>query len=79
MYTYGSTMLMYGINQHNIIIILQLKINKGKKDIKNAFIEIWSPLRANTYIWVICEETLTTTHTFEWIHISMEDGCHKTK
>ena len=31
MYTYGWTMLMYGRNQHNIVIILKLKINKEKK------------------------------------------------
>ena len=30
MYIYGSSMLMYGRNQHNIVIILQLKINKEK-------------------------------------------------
>ena len=28
MYTFGLSMLMYGRNQHNILIILQLKINK---------------------------------------------------
>ena len=31
MYTYGWTMLMYGRNQHNIVIILKLKIKKEKK------------------------------------------------
>ena len=31
MYTYGWSMLMYGRNPHNIVIILQLKINKEKK------------------------------------------------
>ena len=28
MYTYDRFMLMYSRNQHNIIIILQIKINK---------------------------------------------------
>ena len=31
MYTYGCFMLMYGRNQHNTVIILQLRINKEKK------------------------------------------------
>ena len=31
MHTYGWTMLMYGRNQHNSVMILKLKINKEKK------------------------------------------------
>ena len=31
MYTYGLSMVMYDRNQHNIVTILQLKINKLKK------------------------------------------------
>ena len=31
MYTYGWSMLMYDRNQHNIVIILQLKINTLRK------------------------------------------------
>ena len=29
MYTYGLSMVMYDRNQHNIVTILQLKINKN--------------------------------------------------
>ena len=32
MYTYGWPMLMYGRNQHNIVIILQFKKKKKKKE-----------------------------------------------
>ena len=31
MYTYGWSMLMYDRNQHNIVIILQLKIHTFRK------------------------------------------------
>ena len=31
MYNYDWSMLMYGRNQHNTVIILQLKINKLRK------------------------------------------------
>ena len=31
MYTYSLSTLMYGRNQHNIVSILQLKINKLKR------------------------------------------------
>ena len=37
MYTSGLPMLIYGRNQHNIVIILQLKINKLKKKKKWRF------------------------------------------
>ena len=43
MYTYGWSILLYGRKQHNIVIILQLKITKLRKNIKeNVASELFS-------------------------------------
>ena len=34
LYTYGRSMLIYGRNQHNIVIILQLKIILKKRKLE---------------------------------------------
>ena len=54
MYTYDWAMLMYGKTQHNIVIILQLKINKLRK---NYILKKWKrnagsiPLRYGDQGW----------------------------
>ena len=38
LYTYGRSMLIYGRNQHNIVIILQLKIIFKKRNLEKEYI-----------------------------------------